>query len=109
MNRYLLNWIHHPSGKQGTTEHECESYVALCMKMAEWNRANPSAWAYWFCPGIDGLGAAKPVEQPFAKRIQDALGTAETDEALVEVARAAHKAEQELAALKSEGEAEREV
>ncbi len=35
----------------------------------------------------------------FIKRIQDALGTAEEGEALIEVARNAHRAEQELAAL----------
>lgn len=33
------------------------------------------------------------------KNIQDALGTAETGNALIEVARNAHKAEQEFAAL----------
>lgn len=35
----------------------------------------------------------------FIKRIQDALGTAEEGEALIEVARNAHKAEQELVAI----------
>lgn len=35
----------------------------------------------------------------FIKHIQDALGTAEEGEALIEVARNAHKAEQELAAF----------
>lgn len=37
--------------------------------------------------------------QKLIKRIQDALGTEETGDALVEVARNAHKAERELAAI----------
>lgn len=37
------------------------------------------------------------VLRDFIKRIQDALGTEETGEALIEVARNAHKAEMELA------------
>lgn len=36
-------------------------------------------------------------DQELIKRIQDALGTAETGDALVEVARNAHRAEMELA------------
>lgn len=36
-------------------------------------------------------------DQELIKRIQDALGTAETGEALIEVARNAHRAELELA------------
>lgn len=39
----------------------------------------------------------------FIKRIQDALGTAEEGEALIEVVRNAHKAEQELAIIFKEG------
>lgn len=35
----------------------------------------------------------------FIKHIQDALGTAENGDALIEVARNAHKAEQELASM----------
>jgi hypothetical protein len=38
-------------------------------------------------------------EQKLIKRIQDALGTAETGEALIEVARNAHKCEMELASM----------
>lgn len=42
----------------------------------------------------------KPIgANELVKRIQDALGTAEEGEALVEVARNAHRAEQELAAI----------
>ncbi len=96
MNEYLVNWMHHPSGKQGTTKHKAESYMELCRKLAEWNASNPSAWQYWFIPGLNGLGVAVQAN-PIVKRIQDALGTAETGEDLVEVARNAHKAEQDLA------------
>jgi hypothetical protein len=49
---------------------------------------------------------SSPIQKAFdrdtklIKSIQDALGTAETGEALVEVARNAHRAEQELAAIR---------
>lgn len=57
---------------------------------------------YWYCdsrPGCDDAIQERDELQALVKSIQDALGTEECGEALVEVARNAHRAEQKLAAI----------
>jgi len=46
--KFKVCWYHHPTGKCGISEHQCENEMQLLRLINGWNGSNPTEWHYWY-------------------------------------------------------------